>query len=193
MKNMKANVTEFLDNELLYMIHQGDEQALQILFKKYEMRIYIMIYQYIGINSAEQQDKEEMKQLAYIKLMQAVNSFREEKITSFAYFYQQILKNAFVDYFRNKSRGIYTVSLQELEAKEGDNVYKENETEKVSINQEELQYLLRKKGIQLKKIEMKVLHLRLQGYSYQEISSSLNISNRQVEYILRKLRNKKNN
>lgn len=38
---MKANVTEFLDNELLYMIHQGDEQALQILFKKYEMRIYI--------------------------------------------------------------------------------------------------------------------------------------------------------
>ena len=57
---MKANVTEFLDNELLYMIHQGDEQALQILFKKYEMRIYIMIYQYIGINSAEQQDKEEM-------------------------------------------------------------------------------------------------------------------------------------
>jgi RNA polymerase sigma factor, sigma-70 family len=192
-KNMKANVTEFLDNELLYMIHQGDEQALQILFKKYEMRIYIMIYQYIGINSAEQQDKEEMKQLAYIKLMQAVNSFREEKITSFAYFYQQILKNAFVDYFRNKSRGIYTVSLQELEAKEGDNVYKENETEKVSINQEELQYLLRKKGIQLKKIEMKVLHLRLQGYSYQEISSSLNISNRQVEYILRKLRNKKNN
>ena len=69
----------------------------------------------------------------------------------------------------------------------------ENETEKVSINQEELQYLLRKKGIQLKKIEMKVLHLRLQGYSYQEISSSLNISNRQVEYILRKLRNKKNN
>ena len=190
---MKANVTEFLDNELLYMIHQGDEQALQILFKKYEMRIYIMIYQYIGINSAEQQDKEEMKQLAYIKLMQTVNSFREEKITSFAYFYQQILKNAFVDYFRNKSRGIYTVSLQELEAKEGDNVYKENETEKVSINQEELQYLLRKKGIQLKKIEMKVLHLRLQGYSYQEISSSLNISNRQVEYILRKLRNKKNN
>ncbi len=45
----------------------------------------------------------------------------------------------------------------------------------------------------IKKIEMKVLHLRLQGYSYQEISSSLNISNRQVEYILRKLRNKKNN
>ena len=35
---MKANVTEFLDNELLYMIHQGDEQALQILFKKYEMK-----------------------------------------------------------------------------------------------------------------------------------------------------------
>ena len=115
--------------------------------------------------------------------MQAVNSFEKRKSLSFAYFYQQILKNAFVDYFRNKSRGIYTVSLQELEAKEGDNVYKENETEKVSINQEELQYLLRKKGIQLKKIEMKVLHLRLQGYSYQEISSSLNISNRQVEYI----------
>lgn len=190
---MKANVTEYLDSELLYMIHQGDEGALQILFKKYEMKIYMLIYQYIGKYSAAQQDKEEMKQLAYIKLVQAVNSFREEKIASFSYFYQQILKHAFVDYFRNKNKGFYTVSLQELEAKEGDSVYMDYETERVSINQEEVQYLLKKKGIQLKEIEMKVLNLRLQGYSYREISSCLNISNRQVEYILRKLRNKKNN
>lgn len=180
----------YQDNELLYMYHQGEETALYLLLMKFEKHITTLIYRCIGRYQLKLSEREELMQIACIKLLQAIDTYREDKSTSFSHFYREIIKRAFVDHVRvlRKDASYYT-TFREPEIREWDQLYLANcylKTESAKEWQEEFWKMISKR-------ERLILTLRMQGYTYAEIARCLGMSSRQVEYVLRKLRAKKKN
>lgn len=194
---MKNNAyLDYNDNELLYMIHQEDEQALAILIQKYHSVIQYQIkkYQKKGVYTID-----DYYQLALIKLVHAIYHYREDKDASFHYYFMEIVRRSFIDHFRhcnsyNGFQEAYCISLDMEVHEEGtyytmmDFVNTPERREHIIL--EFLEYLQACKAY-LKPIEIKIINYRLLGYSYRQIAHKLNINEKKVDNTIRKIRNKK--
>lgn len=179
----------YTDSELLYLYRQGEEQALHLLLAQYEKRIRAIAYGYMKRNRLPKAEYEEMCQLAKIKLLQAVDTFRTDKEVSFAHFYGKIVRRACIDFVRQRRHGqLYMLSLQELEAQEGDQIYLAACQQADDADHAYLSERLQQQKAKLSKREAEILQLRLCGYTYGEIAAKLHLTRRQVEYALQKLR-----
>lgn len=74
--------SELNDYELLYMIRQQDEMAFQYLFKKYEYYLKALIAENWKC-SFSLFDESDLLQLSYLKVLDAVDCYRENKDCSF--------------------------------------------------------------------------------------------------------------
>lgn len=98
--NNKTNLLEYNDNELLYLIKEGTEEALEILFAKYSFYIKLKIKEmYI-----EKNDYDDFFQEGLIALRTAINKFNEMNANSFFTFFDVILKRKFIDLLRKIKR-----------------------------------------------------------------------------------------
>lgn len=170
------------DEELVYLYHQGAEQALDELLEKYESIVRVLAFRY-GYKK-NKCDIEELVQMAKIKILQALDVYRPDKEAKFSSFYQEIVRRAFIDWARKQSlRNSRMSSFTDLMIEEQEVEYYVESKRKV-IHKEELSMRLP----YMKEQEKEIVYLRLQGYSYQEIADMLKINRRRVGYVLQKLR-----
>ena len=90
-------MTEISDYELIYMIRQGDDAAFSQLLQRYDECSRHLIFHFIRHDIAYN-NKDDFRQLAAMKMLQAIQCYREDKLVSFASFYQNILRRALIDY-----------------------------------------------------------------------------------------------
>lgn len=192
----KEELEEYNDYELLYMIRQKDDYAFAILIKKYEDTIlyHIKKYKKKGVYLTE-----DYYQLALVKMIKAIQCYREDREASFHHYYNEIIRYAFIDYYRasfayNKYQDMYCLSLDLQVHEEGglytmmDFMNKTDHRENMIL---ELLGYIQEREAYLKPVERKIIKLRLLGYSYRQIAKIMNINEKKVDNTIRKLRIKK--
>lgn len=84
------------DYELLYLIHTGCEEALDVMFKKYQGLIVNTINSFHIVSRMF----EDFYQEGMLVLFKAIKYFREDKRMSFTNFFTLLLKHRYIDLLR---------------------------------------------------------------------------------------------
>ena len=99
---MKEN--SYNENELVYMVRQGDERSLQLLLELYRPRICSIIRKNCTYQLQLRHQEKDLQQIAAQALFRAVFDYREHHGIRFSTFAANVIRNALIDYQRAQYR-----------------------------------------------------------------------------------------
>lgn len=175
--------SNYNDYELIYLIRNGNEIALDILLKKYNNLIYKKIIDFKVYNC----DFDDFFQEGLMILNNAVSEFSEEYNKSFTRFFELLLIRRFIrlrgnSYYKNKYYFLNESLIDKLEG---------NISEKRSID-----YYINKEKNYLSKLENIILQeYFLNSLSVKVISEKYNVDVKKIYNTISRVKNKlkKNN
>lgn len=178
------------DIKLLSLYKNGDKTAIAVLLLRYASLINRRISSY-RINGV---DNDDLKQEAYMALMNAVHSFDKEKNNCFIAYanlcISNRLKNVFVSAQAKKSKlSSEAVSIDKFEGFDIPDKVNIN-PEALVIQNESYDNLISLIGESLSVLEKDVLFSYLEGLDYEEIARKLNSSTKTVDNALQRARKK---
>lgn len=189
------------DEELLYMIRLNDEVAMNILLDRLN---------YSVIKTAESivkrlgcYDVEEAKQGLRLGFMSAIDTFREDRDSSFRYFAKMCAEREVRTMMRKERyKGVAShyrsVSLDQIREEEG--IYLVDMLENTRPEYNPTWYVKYSQTMEdyyecverLPKLEREICYLRVQGFTYKEIANLLNIKVKRIDNTMQKVRKKLN-
>ena len=176
------------DFELLAKFKKGDQQAFELLVRKYKTTVFNTIYSVMG----NAQEADDIAQEVFLKVYTKADSFKGE--SSFSTWLYRITVNRCIDELRRRKNKIISYEIefnQEEKLKLKDVLAsRENDiTEK--LRQKELQDIIQKAMNSLPEKYRIILTLReIEGLSYNEISQIMKISLAKVKIWLFRARQK---
>lgn len=173
---------QYNDYELLYLISEHDETALDIMYYKY----IPLIKARIAAFRIKKYNQEDFFQEGLFMLFRAIQTYRPDSRKTFNKYFDLILQRHFIQLLKKESKHFYNVQLVE-----NVDYLKEEKVEKDDLELEHLLSLCK-----FSPFEKQVLDLRRQNYSIKEISEKLNCRVKQVydanDRIKRKMKGAKN-
>lgn len=189
------------DYELIYLVLQGNEKALEDLIEKYKGMMYRIFYLYKD-TLKEKFDVNELYQIATISLYNSVLSYNENMECSFLTYLRVIIHRDILAYIRMLKRdrslaNLYSISLDQI-VRDGDGIYMIDMVENNQgafnppelLNLKELGILIEEVLSQFPKNEQEIFNLWYQGFSYEEIALITGCNIRKISYMLSKIKNK---
>ncbi|MGX8832773.1 sigma-70 family RNA polymerase sigma factor [Amedibacillus sp. YH-ame10] len=184
------------DYELIYLIHSNDEIALRLLLEKYEGFAKATIKRYKK-NMDRKICYDDLMQLARIKLLQAVDNYRVDCDVAFFCYYADVFRNAMIDDYRERftyksacERFTLSLDMQVRDIYEQYTYLDIMESQTTEIPATVCDRILKAKR-KLSPMEKRIFDLRMQGYTYVQISQQLQINTKKVDNTLRKIRKQK--
>ena len=187
------------DEELIKKTKNGEESAENLLFSRYKDLVVKIARGYFIVGG----DLEDLVQEGMIGLYKAVKNFSDEKEASFKTFAVLCIKHQIQTAIKaantNKNKPLSSaVSFQSFtENGTSENLdflpidlVLDSTKEKKIIDKENFKNLNEKIKSHLSPLEFKVLKLYLQGYSYKEISASLNVTSKSIDNSLSRIKSK---
>lgn len=189
------------DDEALYMIHQMDEFSLNMLFGKYQ-KVAISLIRYQLVLSNDMQYEDDLIFACLEPLYEAMYQYRQDLNCAFGTYVRRVLGHVISNFYRHMrcQHGRAQYHLYSLDHYVNNDsstclpamINHDLSMEGISILYvEQAKELLREVLETLFPWEQSVILLRLQGYRYAEIAKAVKIEERQVEYVLTKIRNGK--
>jgi len=193
------NYDRYKDEDLLNLIHYGNEEALNFLIKKYRGNIQAKVSTYF-LRGA---DKEDLVQEGMIGLYKAIRNFKGDKMSSFKTFAELCIKRQIFTAVKAATRqkheplNAYVSLYKPLSNQESaymllDMIAEKNTTnpELLLINQEEFEEKKQKIAELLSKLEQRVWALFINEYSYIEISKVLSMSEKSIDNTIQRIKRK---
>ncbi|MBE5100239.1 MULTISPECIES: RNA polymerase sporulation sigma factor SigH [Priestia] len=193
------NYDRYKDEDLLNLIHHGNEEALNFLIKKYRGNIQAKASTYF-LRGA---DKEDLVQEGMIGLYKAIRNFKGNKMSSFKTFAELCIKRQIFTAVKAATRqkheplNAYVSLYKPLSNQESaymllDMIAEKNTTnpELLLINQEEFEEKKQKIAELLSKLEQRVWALFINEYSYIEISKVLSMSEKSIDNTIQRIKRK---
>ena len=127
------------DNELMYLVAEKNTQALKIIYKRYEMRVFNFIYRYTGSRGVAQ----ELIQETFTRLWFSAHLFDERKGNFKGWLYTMALnitrnemsKKEYLYGFKGMDETVQHLSTNNNGARETpEQIYEESETRNSVIN-----------------------------------------------------------
>ena len=188
---------DYNDYELLNLIAENSEDANNILFKKYEPLITSTakrIMKYLDGTGIELND---VIQEGMIGLNNAVKTFAEAKDTLFFTYAKTCIKRKMIDLIvasnRQKNQALNNYISFDREG-EIDLSYLAKDInsnpENMLIKAENESEIMDFANKEFSTIELEVFKLRINGFNYKEISEILDITTKQVDNSLQRIKNK---
>ncbi|MFD1609631.1 RNA polymerase sporulation sigma factor SigH [Oceanobacillus luteolus] len=187
------------DEELIHLIHQEDKHALDFLINKYRNFVQGKAQAYFLIGA----DREDIVQEGMIGLYKAIRDYDKEKLSSFKAFAELCITRQIITAIKTATRQKHTplnsyVSLDKpIFDEESDRTLIDViagsmsvDPEELLVNQEKLVDMEFKLSELLSGFEKQVLHLYLDGCSYQEISAKLDRHVKSVDNALQRVKRK---
>lgn len=187
------------DEQLLQLIRHGDDYALDHLIYKYKNFVRAKARTYFLIGA----DREDIIQEGMIGLYKAIRDYDQDKQTSFKGFAELCITRQIITAIKTATRQKHIplnsyVSLDKpiydeesertlLDVISGSEAI---DPQELLINQEKLYHIEVKLTELLSSLEKKVLHLYLEGRTYQEISTALNRSVKSTDNALQRVKRK---
>jgi len=193
------NYDRYNDEDLLNLIHYGNEEALNFLIKKYRGNVQAKASTYF-LRGA---DKEDLIQEGMIGLYKAIRNFRGNKMSSFKTFAELCIKRQVFTAVKTAARqkhgplNAYVSLYKPFSNQESaymllDMIAEKNTTnpELLLINQEEFEEKKQKIAELLSKLEQRVWALYINDYSYIEISKALSMSEKSIDNAIQRIKRK---
>ncbi|WP_047981978.1 RNA polymerase sporulation sigma factor SigH [Ornithinibacillus contaminans] len=187
------------DDEIIRLIHQEDGQALDYLIHKYKNFVRAKARTYFLIGA----DKEDIIQEGMIGLYKAIRDYDGEKQTSFKAFAELCITRQIITAIKTATRQKHIplnsyVSLDKpIYDEESDRTLldviagsKAIDPQELLVNQEKFGDMEVKLSELLSEFEKGVLHLYLEGRTYQEISVDLGRHVKSVDNALQRVKRK---
>lgn len=188
-----------VDDELLQLIRQGHNRALEFLLRKYKSFVLSKARTYFLIGG----DREDVTQEGMIGLYKAVCDYDQNKLTSFRAFADLCITRQIITAIKTATRQKHIplnsyISLNKpIYDDESDRTLLDtiaesrvSDPQELLISQEKLGYMKLKLAELLSDFEQKVLNLYLDGYTYQEISSELKRHVKSIDNALQRIKRK---
>lgn len=182
---------ELNDNELIYLCHENNEEAINLVINKYKnciitiLKEYLKEYNIIGIEISD------LYQEGLIGLLHAIETFDKDKEVLFYTYACTCIRTNIISAirltFRQKNRILNnSYSLDKLFNESTTNYYEifkdmSQEPNKLLIDEEELEELVNKLKKKLSKMECDILDLKLKGLKNAEIAVLLDKDKKFVE------------
>ncbi|MGM9881388.1 MAG: sigma-70 family RNA polymerase sigma factor [Bacilli bacterium] len=181
------------DYELLYLAKENNEEAIDILYSKYQKLLYMKAFKY----SSSDLTLEDYLNEAKLSLYEAIQNYKDS--TSFSTYLNKCLDNALLNYRKSLSRNKNKLLNEAISINDEKNdmtvVFKDKK-----YNPEELLFMdydyhtLRKKIIdKLTWKEELVFTLKEQNYTSREISEITDNNLKTVYNIIKRIQNKVSN
>ena len=187
------------DEELIHLIHQEDKYALDYLINKYRSFVQGKARAYFLIGA----DREDIVQEGMIGLYKAIRDYDKNKLTSFKAFAELCITRQIITAIKTATRQKHTplnsyISLDKpIFDEESDRTLIDviagshsGDPEELLVNQEKLVDMEHKLSELLSGFEKQVLHLYLDGCTYQEMSEKLNRHLKSVDNALQRVKRK---
>ena len=188
---MKEN--SYNENELVYMVRQGDERSLQLLLELYRPRIRSIIRKNCTYQLQLRHQEKDLQQIAAQALFRAVFDYREHHGIRFSTFAANVIRNALIDYQRAQYRRDFSLhhDLLALDAPVLGNRYGTLADQLPNPRIEDLSALKQQESLlkkHLSSVEYEIYRLRNLGYTYPQIAERVKVNRKKVENTLRKIR-----
>lgn len=172
---MNKKIKEINDNELLYLISDNNEEALEIMFKKYEPLILSKIKKF-KFNKLYWED---YLQEGRLMLLKAIKSYDPNSRKTFNKYFDLILTNRFISIIRKdkKETEVAFIAEEMLIAQEES---KDKKLDDVDFSK-----------LQLSSLEKEIYKLRfLRNLKVSYICQSLNVSEKTVYNSIQRIKRK---
>lgn len=192
---MKYN--DYNDSELLYYVSENNEDANELLFKKYEPLIKSMakdMFKYCQNSGLEVND---LIQEGMVALNNAIEKYKEEKEVSFALFAKTCIKRRLISIVlaTKRKKNIFlnnSISFEfpEDEKYKFENIFSDNSfnPEEIVMNNEYSKKLFENIRQSLTSFEFQVFEMKLSGFSYKEIEELLEKNHKAIDNAVQRLR-----
>ncbi|MFD1039175.1 RNA polymerase sporulation sigma factor SigH [Virgibacillus byunsanensis] len=187
------------DDEILRFVHQGNSHALDFIIHKYRNFVRAKARTYFLIGA----DKEDIIQEGMIGLYKAIRDYDGDKLSSFKAFAELCITRQIITAIKTATRQKHIplnsyVSLDKpIYDEESDRTLldviagsKAIDPQELLVNRENYGDMEQKLSELLSELEKKVLHLYLDGQSYQEISVDLKRHVKSIDNALQRVKRK---
>lgn len=194
---IKDKFKDYHDNEIVMMIHNGDNGAQEFIMNKYKNLVRIKARTYFLIGA----DKEDIIQEGMIGLYKAIRDFNNEKKGSFSTFAELCINRQILSAIKAANRQKHIPLNSSLSLNNAAN--EDSETfidllsdggltnpEEMLINRENLYRTESKIYHSLSKLERKVLTLYLRGKSYTDIAKIMEREEKSIDNALQRIKRK---
>lgn len=190
------NYRDFNDYELLDQVYSCNEDANEIIIYKYRPLIVNLATQYIKLCHGGV-DLNDLIQEGMLGLNDAINTFREDKETNFGTYARLCIKRKIISLVkstRTQKNMILNDSIPiEIDDEHSfDKFLMDNRLDPSSVIIESTheQELINKLNQQLTDFEKQVFELKLEGFSYKEISDILDKDTKSIDNAIQRIKNK---
>ena len=191
------------DNELIYLVSENNEEASDVIFKKYSNLIDYKARQYLPMVEGKGLDYNDLYQEGMIGLSTAMNKYKENENIRFSTFAIICVERQICSAIRKATRKKHTLlnesysldfSIDDMEGgttQLGDIIASENEDllDQV-VNMERQEEFVNKLNDTLTEYEKMVYELKMSGFSYDEMALMLGKSYKSVESAVFRIRTK---
>ncbi len=192
------------DYELLYLVSENNDDARDIFFKKYDNLIKMKASKYTSFVLSKGYDFNDLFQEGRLGLTQAINDYKEQKDVQFSTFANLCIERQIASFLRNIARDKHKILNDSLSLDTTTNSVGRPLTELILddknidpevsfIEMEEKEELFSKIDKVLTEGERDVFNLRVQGFTYKEISQLLNTTEKAVDRTMSRIKNKISN
>lgn len=189
------------DSELLYLISENNEEANEIIFRKYKPIIDLKVRKYITLVSNKGFDYNDLYQEGLIGLHEAIQNYREKKEVKFSTFATLCIDRKICSIVRKAGRKKYSIlnesysldfQIDDDDKPLMDIIFNAAEisTEEKVVNKETAIIINKKIESLLTKFEKAVFDLKKKNFSNSEIAEILEKSYKSIESTLFRVRNK---
>lgn len=194
------NYRNYDDNELIDYISENNEDAMEILFKKYEpliKSIAIKMYRYCLNTGLEVSD---LVQEGLIGFNTAISTYKDNKDASFYTYAAKCVRNRMISAvvatrrlkqkFLNEAISIHDVDEEERLGVESTYVDERLNPETIFLDIERHNLLVSEIKNNLTDLEEQVFDLRVSGFDYREIATILDKTPKSIDNALQRIKQK---
>jgi len=186
---------EYNDYELIYMAQESNEDAVNILNKKYESLINSRVTYFYNRSDKKGYDYNDLYQEALLGFNEAIYRYDQDNNATFYTFASVCIDNKLMTFLTKNNTGKVTfyndaVNYDDVKDNLVGNDYSYSDPLDMALDKERYEEILDKiKGILTDK-ELSVFELKIQGLSIDEIVKKLNINHKSVYNTLVRIKNK---
>ena len=190
---------DFNDYELVYYIHDGNEDANNILIKKYEPLINKVALKMLPYCKGNGLELEDLVQEGMIGLNHAIERYKEQEDILFFTYAKKCIERKIISVVigahRQKNKPLnesISVEFSNPDDLRVDVLLKDNHMnpENIIIDRENESELLDKINESLTDLEQQILQLKMDGFEYKEIALIVNKDEKAVDNAIQRIRNK---
>ena len=188
---------DYNDNEVLSYIYENNEEASEILYKKYEPLINLTATKFFKYCKSSGLELNDLIQEGMMGLTNAINHSDESKDTLLNTFARTCIERKMISIIVSTRRQKHqvlnnSISFESFEDEQNklDSILSDNSLnpEQQIINKEQTNNFFNKIKEELTELEMQVLDLKMAGFTYKEIGDILDKDCKAIDNAVQRIR-----